>query len=118
MGGGATVRRRGGTYLPHSRRLIAAHGIHSATGLGAQLRFHHPEETAVYIKYVRWCGRTGPRGPSYPISRLSSRLCDAAHPLEMPAEKPAAATIGCPTLRQRESSNLVLCTAARKGRGG
>jgi hypothetical protein len=25
------------------------------------------EETAVYDKYVRWCGRTGPRGPSYPI---------------------------------------------------
>jgi len=25
------------------------------------------EETAVYGKYVRWCGRTGPRGPSYPI---------------------------------------------------
>jgi len=24
-------------------------------------------ETAVYDKYVRWCGRTGPRGPSYPI---------------------------------------------------
>jgi len=27
------------------------------------------EETAVYDKYVRWCGRTGPRGPSYPILR-------------------------------------------------
>jgi superfamily II DNA/RNA helicase len=27
------------------------------------------EETAVYDKYVRWCGRTGPRGPSYPIPR-------------------------------------------------
>jgi hypothetical protein len=25
------------------------------------------EETAVYGKYVRWCGRTGPRGPSYPM---------------------------------------------------
>jgi hypothetical protein len=25
------------------------------------------EETAVYDKYVRWCGRTGSRGPSYPI---------------------------------------------------
>jgi hypothetical protein len=25
------------------------------------------EETAVYAKYVRWCGRTGSRGPSYPI---------------------------------------------------
>lgn len=25
------------------------------------------EETAVYDKYVRWCGRTGPQGPSYPI---------------------------------------------------
>jgi hypothetical protein len=24
-------------------------------------------ETAVYGKYVRWCGRTGLRGPSYPI---------------------------------------------------
>jgi hypothetical protein len=24
-------------------------------------------ETAAYDKYVRWCGRTGPRGPSYPI---------------------------------------------------
>jgi len=26
------------------------------------------EETAVYGKYVRWCG-TGPRGPSYPIQQ-------------------------------------------------
>src|ERR1700730_12635367 len=25
------------------------------------------EETALYDKYVRWCGRTGSRGPSYPI---------------------------------------------------
>ena len=32
-------------------------------------------ETAVYDKYVRWCGRTGPRGPSYPIpvSRASGQ---------------------------------------------
>ena len=29
------------------------------------------EETAVYDKYVRWCGRTGPQGPSYPIPRPS-----------------------------------------------
>ena len=28
------------------------------------------EETAVYDKYVRWCGRTGPRGPSYPNPAL------------------------------------------------
>jgi hypothetical protein len=28
-------------------------------------------ETAVYAKYVRWCGRTGPRGPSYPIDFIS-----------------------------------------------
>ena len=27
-------------------------------------------ETAVYDKYVRWCGRTGLRGPSYPIGLL------------------------------------------------
>jgi hypothetical protein len=27
-------------------------------------------ETAVYAKYVRWCGRTGLRGPSYPIRRI------------------------------------------------
>ena len=31
------------------------------------------EETAVYDKYVRWCGRTGPRGPSYPIPRSTER---------------------------------------------
>jgi hypothetical protein len=53
---------------------IAAHGIPSATSLGAPLvRFHHSEETAVYDKYVRWYGRTGSRGPSYPIgSRLKA----------------------------------------------
>jgi hypothetical protein len=38
------------------------------------MRRYNIEETAVYDKYVRWCGRTGPRGPSYPISRLSRRL--------------------------------------------
>ena len=60
-GGAATVRRQGGTNLPHSRRLSQLNGIHSATSLGAAfLRFHHSEETAVYGKYVRWCGRTGP----------------------------------------------------------
>src|SRR6266566_4050026 len=32
------------------------------------------EETAVYDKYVRWCGRTGPRGPSYPIRANFSHL--------------------------------------------
>jgi hypothetical protein len=30
------------------------------------------EETAVYAKYVRWCGRTGSRGPSSPIDRGTS----------------------------------------------
>jgi len=35
------------------------------------------EETAVYDKYVRWCGRTGPRGPSYPIRW---KLISIAHP--------------------------------------
>src|ERR1035441_7106805 len=31
-------------------------------------------ETAVYDKYVRWCGRTGSQGPSYPIpSERSSK---------------------------------------------
>ena len=36
------------------------------------------EETAVYDKYVRWCGRTGSRGPSYPIGGLLIRRRDAA----------------------------------------
>ena len=31
------------------------------------------EETAVYDKYVRWCGRTGPQGPSYPIHSIWER---------------------------------------------
>src|SRR5581483_10646374 len=31
-------------------------------------------ETAVYDKYVRWCGRTGSRGPSYPIELQAKRL--------------------------------------------
>src|SRR5207245_2950734 len=54
---------------------MATHGIPSATGLGAGVvRFHHSEETAVYGKYVRWCGRTGPRGPSYPIRAIISHL--------------------------------------------
>ena len=36
------------------------------------------EETAVYDKYVRWCGRTGPQGPSYPIQQPTRRRLFAA----------------------------------------
>ena len=32
------------------------------------------EETAVYDKYVRWCGRTGPQGPSYPIQYANTTV--------------------------------------------
>jgi len=40
-------------------------------------------ETAVYDKYVRWCGRTGPRGPSYPIPcrEKSPRRAENLRPL-------------------------------------
>jgi hypothetical protein len=31
------------------------------------------EETAVYAKYVRWCGRTASRGLSYPIDAPPGR---------------------------------------------
>ena len=43
------------------------------------MRRYTIEETAVYAKYVRWCGRTGPRGPSYPI--VPKVLRYVTHPL-------------------------------------
>jgi hypothetical protein len=45
------------------------------------------EETAVYDKYVRWCGRTGSRGPSYPIHRrlVAGALVAALLPTLAPA---------------------------------
>ena len=39
----------------------------------ASMTRYNIEETAVYDKYVRWCGRTGSRGPSYPIPRERAR---------------------------------------------
>ena len=50
------------------RNGLSLHGILLNRALASQFRrFRHFEETAVYGKYVRWCGRTGSRGPSYPI---------------------------------------------------
>ena len=50
------------------------------------------EETAVYDKYVRWCGRTGPRGPSYPNPALVAkrkRRRNATYSLHKPVLAPA-----------------------------
>jgi len=52
------------------------------------------EETAVYGKYVRWCGRTGPRGPSYPIQDLISWTGQTAYPTNTAAASSRAAAAG------------------------
>ena len=44
------------------------------------------EETAVYDKYVRWCGRTGPLGPSYPNpARRNAQAAPKGNQLLVPA---------------------------------
>src|SRR5207245_11358400 len=52
------------------------------------------EETAVYDKYVRWCGRTGPRGPSYPIRSNFSHLLSLSAGTVSPSSLIPALTLG------------------------
>ena len=55
----ATVQQRGGTDLLYWWRLLPFTVLHRKRALAAHAALSI-EETAVYDKYVRWCGRTGP----------------------------------------------------------
>jgi hypothetical protein len=62
----ATAQWRGGTDLLCEWRPLPPTVSNRERALAAYAA-EPIEETAVYDKYVRWCGRKGPRGPSYPI---------------------------------------------------
>ena len=55
----ATMQRRGGTDLLYWWRLLPSTALNRKRALAAYAALPI-EETAVYDKYVRWCGRTGP----------------------------------------------------------
>ena len=55
----ATMQQRGGTDLLYWWRLLPSTALNRKRALAAYAALPI-EETAVYVKYVRWCGRTGP----------------------------------------------------------
>ena len=63
----ASAWRHGGTDLQRSRRSSLFTASYRSGPWRITIAFQRLKKPPYTSKYVRWCGRTGPRGPSYPI---------------------------------------------------